>query len=143
MITASGPGFFRVLRHTRELLSCRLFKPTRFTNYYDIPERPEADFRNFKSVESTYFCMAFMLTNAYIAWTLFQMGVWTQPATPNPAGGDPYEWRTLMSIFIFIPVLAIIISILVRYTPLMNDTPDNHHAAVRFFAFNKDWDFYF
>merc|ERR1719210_1701221 len=112
---------FRVLRHTRELLSCRLFKPSRFTNYYDIPKRSAADFKNFKDVESTYFCIAFLITDAYIFHTLYQMGVWTQPAAPSPGGGDPFEWRHIMSTFIALPVVVIVISILVRYTPLMTE----------------------
>jgi len=48
-----------------------------------------------------------------------------------------------MSTFIAIPVVAIVISILVRYTPLMTEVEDNSHEAVRFFAVNHDFNFHF
>merc|ERR1719356_1115907 len=73
MITASGPGFFRVLRHFRELVTGRLFKCNLYTNYADIPGTP--NLKNFRNVESTYFVLAFLLTDAYAGLVLYKEGV--------------------------------------------------------------------
>jgi len=105
MITASGPGFFRVLRHTRELLSGRLCKPTRYTNYADVPDNAE-NWYNFKSVESTYFCLAFLITDAFVIWVYHQMGMLSDP-----------RWGSLCIFYGVLPILGVVMPILYRFVP--------------------------
>jgi hypothetical protein len=104
MITASGPGLFRVLRHLRELVSGRLFQVSRFTNYADIPGSPYL--RNFRDVESTYFCLAFLITDAYAGLVFYREGI----LFDSP-------WSTLGWSFLILPVFAVVLSILLRFVP--------------------------
>merc|ERR1712232_183703 len=121
MITASGPGFFRVLRHARELVAGRLFSPARFTEYDDVPNNPP-QWVNFKNVESTYFCLAFLGTDAFAAFAFHRMGL---------LSGSGWSW--LCQVFVMFPVLAVVGSIFVRFVPNAHDDFD--------FAFAIDYNF--
>jgi len=114
MITASGPGFFRVLRHTRELATGRLFSPALFTEYDDVPKNRH-QWRNFKNVESTYFCLAFIGTDLFAALVFSRMGL---------LHGS--EWSWLCQLFVMFPVLAVVGSILVRIV-LAKETYEDFH----------------
>ena len=104
IITALGPGFFRVLRHFRELVSWRLFKAPQFTNYKDVEDTKHT--YNFRNVESTYFTMAFLITDAYAGYTLYQYGVFKDPT---------HAW--LGYFFVALPVLFVIFGATLRYFP--------------------------
>jgi len=107
IITALGPGFFRVLRHTRELLTCRLFKVDRYTNYQDIPGT--RNLRNFHNVESTYFVLAFLLTDLYTFWALHTYEVFTT------------EKAWLGYLCVGLPVVAVLVGILLRHVPCVTE----------------------
>jgi len=103
IITALGPGFFRCLRHTRELVTGRLFKVDRYTNYQDLPGTK--NLRNFRDVESTYFVLAFLLTDAFTACALYTYGVFTTEK----------DW--LGYFCLGVPAFAVLFGILLRYFP--------------------------
>uniref|UniRef100_A0A7S1F6Z8 Uncharacterized protein n=1 Tax=Noctiluca scintillans TaxID=2966 RepID=A0A7S1F6Z8_NOCSC len=109
MITASGPGFFRVLRHFRELVTGRLFRPSLFTNYSEVPSN-ERNWTNLKSVESTYFCLAFIMTDAYLLFVFSRMGVLRDS-----------EWSLLCWMVVSFPVISVLISALLRFVPGLNN----------------------
>lgn len=109
IIDASGPALFRVLRHFRELVTGRLFKCNRFTNYADIPGNPR-NLKNMHNVESTYFVMGFLVTNAYASFVLYKDGVlFNSP------------WSGLAWSFLSFPVVSIVAGILLRFVPGINE----------------------
>lgn len=121
MITASGPGFFRVLRHLRELVTGRIFKPTLFTNYSDVPNNSH-NWKNFKDVESTYFCLAISLTTTYLTFVFYKMGTLLHS-----------DWSALCLVLVALPFVGVLVSILWRFVP-------GHHQDFDF-SFALDYNF--
>lgn len=102
MLYASGPLAFRVLRHVRELLAGRLFSPGKFSAYSDLEGKRLKDMRN---VESTYFCIAFLMTNAYAFLFSYQSGILL---------GDE-KW--LVYCLLILPIAGVLLGILMRFVP--------------------------
>jgi len=128
MITAFGPGFFRVLRHAREFVTGRLFQPSNYKNYLDVVGT--AHLRNFRCVESSYFCMAFVFTDAYAAFVFHQTGVFADP-----------EWRRLALAFVALPIAFLVFGILLRCFPCLTDLfwPGQSEDFNWYFCLDYDW----
>eukprot|EP00013_Stygamoeba_regulata_P028670 CAMPEP_0177665642 /NCGR_PEP_ID=MMETSP0447-20121125/21164_1 /TAXON_ID=0 /ORGANISM="Stygamoeba regulata, Strain BSH-02190019" /LENGTH=283 /DNA_ID=CAMNT_0019171751 /DNA_START=267 /DNA_END=1118 /DNA_ORIENTATION=+ len=60
---AGGPGIFRSLRTTRELVSGRLLNVRQYGHYWDVLDCASGVRDNFVDVEATYFIAAFLTTD--------------------------------------------------------------------------------
>lgn len=63
ILGTGGPGVFRVLRTTREIVTGRIWTPLKYPFYRAILNRGGADLKDLQNVESTYFNLAFLLNN--------------------------------------------------------------------------------
>lgn len=127
MIYAFGPGFFRVLRHLREFIRCRLTKAPLFTNYSDIPGTDYV--KNFRDVESTYFCLAFLFTDAFAAIVMWQDGLLSSSS----------GWQTFCIGCLLMPVFAVILSVLIRFFPSVTERLGSSEDFNFSFALDYNW----
>ena len=85
IISSAGPGVFRVLRLIREACFKRLCKSDDYTNYEEVnfpggddktKKNSLKNITNMHDVESTYFCLAFVITSLcmYVPFYLAGMG---------------------------------------------------------------------
>jgi len=87
ILSSTGPGVFRCMRTTRELLMGRLFQVAKY-KWYDqalikganeSEETRLARVKNLQDVESTYFASAFLVTNVGIALVFGAAGMLKEP----------------------------------------------------------------
>jgi hypothetical protein len=120
---AGGPGLFRVLRTTREFLTCRLFQASRYSAYSDVPNTPYL--KSFRDVEATYFSMAFVITTSMAAYVLHLM--------------DGLYWMTIL--YLTFPFLAILLFVSLRCSPsLLNWLKLDHQDMNWSFALDYNFD---
>jgi len=123
LIGSGGPGTFRVLRSIREFIAGRLSQYDKYT-FYDqlnekidpvslIPGEQETHIANmrrgenadhltdFRNVESSYFCMAFIVTDTWLFLTYYF--------------ANHLNWMSLL--FCSFPIIVVILGIILRFIP--------------------------
>jgi len=131
LIGSGGPGTFRVLRSIREFISGRLSQYDQYTFYDQLNEELDpvslipnlqavhqanmkigenaAHLTDFRNVESSYFCMAFIVTDIWLFLTYYL--------------ANQLNWMSIM--FCSFPIIVVIFGILLRFIPpLLNFFPE-------------------